>query len=139
MACRVSRERLYVELDYTVSTSKSYHDAVKAVIDAAAAHNYRVQFVHDVAHTLEEKGFEREPVTIVELCNARHAHEVLSRDIRIGLMLPCPVMIYEQSGEVRISAMRPSLLASLFPEAHVEEVADQVEAQVIGIVNEAAA
>jgi uncharacterized protein (DUF302 family) len=127
-----------VELDYTVRTSKSYVDAVKAVTDAAASHGYRVQFVHDVAQTLAEKGFDREPVTIVEMCNARHASEVLARDIKIGLMLPCPVMIYEESGKVSISTMRPSLLATFFPDARLEGVAGEVERQIIEIVDEAA-
>ena len=85
-----------MELDYTVPTTKSYDDAVQAVQDAAAANGFRVQFVHDVAATLAEKGFEREPVTIVEVCNAKHAAAVLAADIRIGLMLPCPVMVYER-------------------------------------------
>jgi len=128
-----------MELDYTKSTEKPYAQAVKAVTDAAAAHGYRVQFVHDVAQTLAEKGFEREPVTIVEMCNARHASAVLARDIKVGLMLPCPVMVYEQSGKVFISAMRPSLLGSFFPEAHLEEIAAEVETQIIAIVDEAAA
>jgi uncharacterized protein (DUF302 family) len=127
-----------VQLDYTVPTPKSYTDAVAAVTASAAAHGYRVQFVHDVAATLAEKGFEREPVTIVEMCNARHASEVLARDIKIGLMLPCPVMVYEDSGETFISTMRPSLIGTFFPEAQIDEIAAEVEAQIIAIVDEAA-
>ena len=128
-----------MELDYTVPTTKSYADAVQAVQDAAAANGFRVQFVHDVAGTLAEKGFEREPVTLVEMCNAKHAAAVLAADIRIGLMLPCPVMVYEQDGAVFVSTMRPTLLASFFPEAGIEGVADEVEAAITRIVDEAAA
>jgi uncharacterized protein (DUF302 family) len=128
-----------VELDYTVTTGKSYADAVQAVVDSAAAHNFRVQFVHDVQETLQEKGFEREPVTIVEMCNAKYASEVLARDIKIGLMLPCPVMVYEQGGQVSISTMRPTLIGAFFPEAQLEQVAAEVEAKIVAIVDEAAA
>ena len=131
-------EEATVQIDYTVTTRKPYAEAVKAVTESAAAHGYRVQFVHDVAQTLAEKGFEREPVTIVEMCNARHASEVLARDIKIGLMLPCPVMVYEESSETFISTMRPSLLGSFFPEAHLDEIATEVEAQIIAIVDDAA-
>jgi uncharacterized protein (DUF302 family) len=128
-----------VELDYTVSTDKSYGDAVQAVVDAAGSHGFRVQFVHDVAETLAEKGFDRDPVTIVEMCNAKYASEVLARDIKIGLMLPCPVMVYEEAGRVWISTMRPSLIGAFFPEADLKEVAAEVEAKIIAIVNDAAA
>jgi uncharacterized protein (DUF302 family) len=128
-----------MELDYTVPTIKSYGEAIQAVQDSAAANGFRVQFVHDVAATLAEKGFEREPVTLVEMCNAKHASAVLAADIRIGLMLPCPVMIYQQSGQVFVSTMLPTLLASFFPEAGIEVVADEVEDAIKRIVDEAAA
>ncbi len=130
--------RQTMELDYTVSTQKSYADAVQAVVDSAAAHNFRVQFVHDVAETLAEKGFDREPVTIVEMCNAKYASEVLARDIKIGLMLPCPVMVYELDGEVTISTMRPTLIGAFFPDAQLEQIAAEVEAKIVAIVDEAA-
>ena len=112
-----------MELDYTVPTAKSFNEAVEAVVDAAGVHGFRVQFVHDVAKTLAEKGFDRSPVTIVEMCNAKYAAETLARDIKIGLMLPCPVMVYVESGEVFISAMRPSLISAVFPAAELDDVA----------------
>lgn len=127
-----------MELDYTVTTRRSYADAVRAVIDRTEAHGFRVQFVHDVAATLAEKGFDREPVTIVEICNARYASQVLERDVKIGLMLPCPIMVYEQDGAVRISTMRPSLIGGFFPEAGIDEVAAEVEGVLVGIIDEAA-
>ena len=108
------------------------------MVDAAGTHGFRVQFVHDVAETLAEKGFEREPVTIVEMCNAKYASEVLARDIKIGLMLPCPVMVYEQDGHVWISAMRPTLIGAFFPEAQLEQIAAEVEAKIVAIVDTAA-
>jgi uncharacterized protein (DUF302 family) len=128
-----------MELDYTVSTDRTFDEAVSAVTERTAAHGFKVQFVHDVAATLAEKGFSREPVTIIETCNAKYASQVLARDVKIGLMLPCPVMVYEQDGEVFISAMRPSLLGGLFPEAGIDDVAAEVEAVLIEIIDEAAA
>jgi len=127
-----------MELDYTVTTRRSYGDAVGAVIAATEAHGFRVQFVHDVAATLAEKGFDREPVTIVEICSARYASQVLERDVKIGLMLPCPIMVYEQGGEVSIATMRPSLIAGFFPQADVGAVAAEVESVIVQIIDEAA-
>lgn len=127
-----------MELDYTVPTAKSYADAVRAVTGSSEAHGFHVQFVHDVAATLAEKGFGRDPVTIVEVCNARYASQVLERDAKIGLMLPCPIMVYEQGSEVLISTMRPSLIGSFFPEAGIDEVAAEVEKHLVAIIDEAA-
>lgn len=128
-----------MELDYTVSSAKDHAETVRAVVERTEAHGFRVQFVHDVAATLAEKGFDREPVTIVEMCNARYASEVLAQDVKIGLMLPCPIMVYELDGRVSISTMRPSLIAEFFPNADIEDVAGTVESEIVAIIDEAAA
>ncbi len=127
-----------MQIDFTRPTDKSYDEAIQAVHDAADANGFRIQFVHDVAQTLADKGFEREPLSIIEMCNAKYASEVLDEDILIGLMLPCPVMIYEQDGDVLISAMRPSLMTRFFPDAEIEDVAAEVEAKIFAIVEQAA-
>lgn len=128
-----------MKLDYTVTTQKSHADAVQAVIKATEAHGFRVQFVHDVRQTLAEKGFDREPLTIVEMCNAKFASEVLAADPKIGLMLPCPIMVYTEDGGTLISTMRPSLIGGFFPEADITSVAEQVEGILIAVIDEAAA
>jgi uncharacterized protein (DUF302 family) len=128
-----------MQLDYTVATTKSHADAVQAIVDAATAHQFSCPFVNTLSETLAEKGFPREPVTIVEVCNARHASAVLERDVKIGLMFPCPVMVYNEGGRVFISTMRPSLIASFYPDADIGTIADEVETAIFAIVDEAAA
>lgn len=127
-----------MQLDYTAKTERTYAGAIRAVIASAGAHGFRVQFVHDVAATLAEKGFEREPITLIEMCNARDASKVLAAHIMIGLMLPCPVMVHEHAGEVSISTMRPTLIGAFFPDAGIDEVAASVERAIIAVVDEAA-
>lgn len=92
-----------------------------------------------MAATLAEKGFPRDPLKIVEVCNARYANEVLQKDISISLLLPCPISVYTEQGKTFISTMRPSLLAEFFPAAGVQTIAAEVEKKVLKIVAEAAA
>jgi uncharacterized protein (DUF302 family) len=128
-----------MDMDYTVGTGKPFDEAVAAVVQATTDAGFKVQFVHDVAATLAEKGFARERVTIVEICNAKYASQVLAADVRIGLMLPCPIMVYAEGGSVFISTMRPTLISGFFPEAHVDDVAAEVEEIVIAVIDRAAA
>jgi len=127
-----------MQIDFTLPTDKSYADAIEAVKEAAAAHSFRVSFVHDIAETLRERGFTREPLSIVEMCNAKFASEVLDEDVLIGLMLPCPVMVYEQDGDVLISTMRPTLIDSFFPDAEITHIATAVEEKLFAVVKDAA-
>lgn len=122
---------------YTVETSKAFDEAVQSVQERTAAIGFRVLHTHDVAATLAEKGFPREPLKIVEVCNARYASEVLAKDINIALMLPCPISVYEQSGKRFISTMLPSTLVQFYPNAGIEETAAKVEKAVLEIVNSA--
>ena len=127
-----------MQLDYTIESKESFDDTVEALLEKAAANNFMVQFVHDVSATLAEKGFERERVTIVEMCNAKYASRVLAADVKIGLMLPCPIMVYAEGGKVFISTMRPMLIGGFFPEAGIGDVAAEVEDVLVNIIDEAA-
>ena len=123
-------------LQYTVTTDKPFDVAVTAVQQKAAEKGFRVLHTHDFAGTLAEKGFPRDPLKVVEICNARYANEVLKKDINIALMLPCPISIYTSSGKTFISTMHPSALSDFYPNAGIEDIAAAVEKTVIEIVDE---
>ncbi len=126
------------EFEHSVVTSKTFDEAVKAVEENTAAKGFRVLHTHDVAATLAEKGFQREPLKIVEVCNAKYAHEVLQKDVTAAMMLPCPILIYQQDGKTHISTMLPSLMGQFFPGKGIEPVAALVEKAVVAIVDESA-
>ena len=126
------------DFEYMVTASKSFDEAVRAVEAAAAARGFRVLHTHDVAATLADKGFQREPLKIVEICNARYAHEVLEKDVLTALMLPCPIAVFEQEGLTRIATMRPAAMKEFYAGKGIDAIADQVEQAALAIVDEAA-
>ena len=127
------------KFEYTVQSNKAFNDAVSAVEQTTAAKGFRVLHVHDVAATLAEKGFQRERVSIIEMCNAKYASQVLAADVKIGLMLPCPIMVYAEGGSVFITTMRPSLIADFFPHADITAAASEVEDVLVAVIDKAAA
>ena len=84
-----------------------------------------------------KRGFSREPLKIIEICNAKYASQVLERDVKISLMLPCPISVYVQQGKTYISTLLPSTIAEFYPQAQVEGLAGEVEAIVLRIIEEA--
>jgi uncharacterized protein (DUF302 family) len=121
----------------TVESSKSFDETVKAVEQKATEKGFRVLCTHDFAATLAEKGFPREPLKVVEICNARYASEVLKKDVKVAMMLPCPICVYTKGSKTFITTMLPSRIADFFPGAEMESVANEVEKIVLAIVNEA--
>lgn len=120
----------------TVTTEKSFDEAVAAIEKKTAEKGFRVLHTHDVAATLREKGFPRDPLKIIEICNAKYASQVLDKDVKISLMLPCPISVYVQDGKTRISTLLPSTIAEFYPDAHIEKQAGEVEAIVLRIIDE---
>lgn len=123
--------------DYTLQTRKSFDEAVEAVARKAVENGFRVLHVHDLAAALGEKGFPREPLKLIEICNARYASEVLKKDIRTALLLPCPIAVYNENGKTCISTMLPGRMADFFPEKDISETAAEVEKIVRKIMDEA--
>jgi uncharacterized protein (DUF302 family) len=123
--------------EHTVTTEKSFDEAVAAIEKKSAEKGFRVLHTHDVAATLREKGFPREPLKIIEICNAKYASQVLEKDVKISLMLPCPISVYVQGGKTHISTLLPSAIPDFFPKAHIEGLAGEVEAIVLRIMEEA--
>ena len=122
----------------TVTTPLAFEDAVLAVEAKTAAMGFRVLHVHDVAATLSEKGFPCEPLKIVEICNAKYASQILEKDRELALLLPCPISVYKKTGSTYISALLPSSIAEMYPQAGIEEVANLVEQAIRTIVTQAA-
>jgi uncharacterized protein (DUF302 family) len=123
--------------DYTVETSKKFDEAVAAVEAKTQEKGFRVLAIHDVKGTLESKGFSRESMKIIEICNAKYVDQVLKKDIRISLMLPCPIVVYTESGKNYISALRPRSMVDFFPDSGIESIAAEVDDIVLAVVNEA--
>lgn len=112
---------------YTVSTMKSFDDAVSAVEHAVAAKAFRVLHIHDVQKTFAEKGITREPYKIIEVCNVKYANQALTADSLIGLLLPCKINVFTENGATKISMLAPSILSSFFPDANLSTMAREVE------------
>ena len=121
----------------TISTDKPFDDAVAAVEKKTAEKGFRVLHTHDVAATLAEKGFTREPLKIIEICNAKYASQVLEKDVKLALMLPCPISVYVDGGKTHISTLLPTSIVEFFPNAGIEKIAAEVEKAVLGIIEEA--
>ena len=124
-----------MDFDYTVTTKKLFDEAVKTVEQETKTAGFKVLYVHDVAATLKEKGFEIEPLKIIEICNAKSAYAVLQADIKIGLCLPCKINVYQTGGETFISGMRPIILPQFFPKASLGSLPTEVDTIIRGIID----
>ncbi len=124
-----------MEFDYTITTIKTFDEAVQKTQEEIVKVGMRVLYVHDVQKTLGEKGFKREPFKIIEFCSAKFANEFLDKDIKIGLCLPCKINVYTKDGKTFISGMRPVILSHFFPQADLSDRPNEIDQIIQNIIN----
>jgi uncharacterized protein (DUF302 family) len=125
-----------MQLGYTCETKKGFEEAVALVQERVAERGFRVLHVHDIQGTLAEKGFERPPYKIIEICNSKFAYSVLDISEDVGLFMPCKINVYTRGGKTFISAMRPSMISDFFKNEELKRIADEVDAIVRSIVDD---
>ena len=87
----------------------------------------------DVQSTLEKKlGVHTEPYVILGACNPKLAHEALTKEPAIGLLLPCNVVLAQDDNDVVVSAASPRAMFAIVGEGAakwVGSIANDAEAR----------
>ena len=89
-------------MDYgiTICTPIPFASAVARVREALKAQGFGVLTEIDVQATLRDKlGHDMEDYLILGACNPPLAHRALAADRRIGLLLPCNVVVRTADGQ----------------------------------------
>jgi uncharacterized protein (DUF302 family) len=80
----------------------------------------------DVAKTLKEKiNVDFRPYRILGACNPGFAHQSLTMQPQLGLLLPCNVVVQEVDGRTIVSAVDARVMLSVTG-ADLDELADEV-------------
>ena len=124
------------QLLHRLESDKPFDTVVANIEKQVPENKFRVLAVHDVQETLAEKGFTREPLKIIEVCNAGFADTALRKSINVALFMPCKFTIYPENGKTVVNLARPSMIAQMMPDTGLDELAGQVEKQLIKVMEE---
>jgi len=124
---------------YIVETDKSFDQASTDLAAAVVRHGFGVLHIHDLGVTLRGKGIAfDEECKVFEVCNPGQAAKVLSTDMRLNMALPCRISVFTDQGKTKIGLIKPvQMLAALSQDAALVQVANEVEAKTIQMVDEA--
>ena len=121
---------------YIVETEKNFDEAVISVLKAVEQKGWALFQIYDVKERLAAKGFEQNPLKIIEICSGKHANQFLNKNRLISLCMPCKINVLEENGKVKIIGMKPTMISHFFPEVSKEE-SEEVEKDVKEIVDNA--
>ena len=124
---------------YIVESSKTFDQAASDLEAAVKRNEFGILHIHDLGNTLRSKGIAfAEQCKVFEVCNPVQAGKVLATDMRLNMALPCRISVYTEQGKTKIGLIRPiPMLAALSQDASLIQVAQEVEAKVKQMADEA--
>ncbi len=109
--------------------NESFDKAIVKVIVSLKNEGFGVLTEIDVKETLKKKlDVDFQKYTILGACNPSFAYKALKAEDKIGIMLPCNVIVQEISeGEVEIAAVDPVASMKAVENPDLFEIANQVQ------------
>ncbi|HEX6286589.1 MAG TPA: DUF302 domain-containing protein [Acidimicrobiia bacterium] len=115
---------------FGVETSLTPAEAEMRIRDALADEGFGILTEIDVKTTLKNKlDIDIAPYRILGACNPQLAHQALTAEQSIGLLLPCNVIVYETDDGSAIEVLEPNLMAELTDNPDLRELAKDARAR----------
>ncbi|MCL6546860.1 MAG: DUF302 domain-containing protein [Bryobacteraceae bacterium] len=124
---------------FELRSQKSLEAIDRDLREAAARHKFGVIAVHNLKETMANKGvaFDGECL-IYEICNPHQAKRVLEANGAVSAALPCRISVYRAEGGYKLATLLPSGLMQIFGDAQLAPTAQEVEADILAMMREAA-
>ncbi len=113
----------------TTLTSVTFDQAIVRTLEALKIEGFGILSDIDVQHAMKEKlGKDMAPYRILGACNPPLAYQAVTAVPNIGLLLPCNVIVREESpGQVVVGFLDPQIMVPLVEKDEIRAVADAAE------------
>lgn len=105
-----------------------FEEAIEKVTGELKKRGFGILTDIDVKQTLKKKlDVDFRKYRILGACNPPYAHKVLEAEDKIGLMLPCNIVVQEcEDGTIEVSAIDPKVSMQAVENPALEEAAGEV-------------
>jgi len=111
------------------TTNYQFDEAVIKISAALKEVGFGILTEIDMKATLKNKlDVDRKPYKILGACNPQFANKALSMEEKIGILLPCNVIVMEnENGKVDVAIMDPAVAMSVVENTKLESLAAVVK------------
>jgi uncharacterized protein (DUF302 family) len=119
------------------TVSADFEQTVQKVIDALKTEGFGVLSEINIDEKLKEKlGVDFRKYKILGACNPAYAYKALQLEDKIGVMLPCNVIIQEtKDGSVEVSAVNPMSSMSGVNNPKLMDIAGEIQSKLRAVID----
>jgi len=115
----------------------TFEEAIPKVKEELKKQGFGVLTEIDIKETLKEKlNIDFRNYKILGACNPPFAYQALQKEDKIGLMLPCNVILQEHAkGKIEVSVIDPIASMQSIENPDLLDVAEQVQAKLKSVID----
>ncbi len=124
---------------YSKNSSRTPEEIDSRLREAAQRHKFGVLNVLDMRTTLQSKGIDfQHECRVYDVCNPQAASHALGANLSASTVLPCRISVFSDANGTTIATVKPTDLLKSTGLSGVDDLAVQVERDVLAIIDEAA-
>ena len=115
----------------------SFDEAINKIVEELKNEDFDVVSKVDFKETFSEKlNIDYLDYTVLGACNAKFAHDAVSAEVLLGLMLPCNVLVKRiDENSIEIAIVDPVASLSIFDNKEVGEIAIVLQEKLVQVIN----
>ncbi|MCK5907241.1 MAG: DUF302 domain-containing protein [Flavobacteriales bacterium] len=115
----------------------SFDEALNKIEKELVNEDFDVVSKVDFKNTFSEKlNVDFLDYTVLGACNAKLAHEAVSAEVLLGLMLPCNVLVKRiDENSIEVAIVDPAASLSIFENDEVQSIAIKLQEKLVSVIN----
>jgi uncharacterized protein (DUF302 family) len=112
---------------FSKKSALGFEEVIEKVKEALKSEGFGVLTEIDVKETLKKKlDVDFHPYRILGACNPPFAYQALQAEDKVGIMLPCNVIVQEKEDGVEIAAVDPVASMQVIDNPKLSEIASEI-------------
>lgn len=121
---------------FSKKSALGFEEAIEKVTEALKNEGFGILTEIDVKETLKKKlDVEFRPYKILGACNPPFAYKALQAEDKVGIMLPCNVIVQQKENGVEIAAVDPVASMQTIDNPKLGEIANEIRQRLQRVID----